>query len=86
MAIVGAHGRPVLSAGEIGAYTVCPESWRLRAMDKRKGERSERVERGQVLHREWSERIEASHWLERSVRMVAALLITAILMFLLVWR
>lgn len=65
-----ANGRVVIAAGEVGEYTVCPESWRLRMVAKVSRERSkERVE-GLKLHQEWAKNYDESQHLIRQVRLL----------------
>jgi hypothetical protein len=74
--------RIVLSAGEIGAYTVCPEAWRLRVLAGADRERaSEKIEAGGKLHRDWSDKIEDALYLKHRIKFVVALIISAILLY-----
>ena len=68
-------GKFILSAGEIGAYVVCPEAWRLTQVDRVKQKRSERSSTGEQLHKEWAETVDESFYLSRGVRIVVLLII-----------
>jgi len=75
------EGRFTLSAGEIGAYTVCPEAWRLKAIERAKSIRSESVVAGHQLHEEWVTKFEEAAYLNHRVRLVAALLAIAAIIY-----
>lgn len=68
-------GRYILSAGEIGAYTVCPESWRLRSIAKKASTHTESAVLGKKLHAEWAEGIDESVYLSKRVRTLLILLL-----------
>ena len=52
------NGGYIISAGEVGAFTVCPTSWDLLWNNKSKSlkDRAEdaSTSRGELLHAEWS--------------------------------
>jgi len=73
-----------LSAGEVGAYCVCPEAWRLRSLEKVETLKSEAVEQGHALHQEWASRYEESLFLSRRARVVVALVILAGILYALI--
>jgi hypothetical protein len=75
-------GKIILAAGEIGAYTVCPESWRLRSLEKVQGPKLESVHEGQVQHHAWADQFDESAYLFARIRFVISLLIAATLMFI----
>lgn len=78
------YGKYILSAGEIGSYTVCPESWRLSAVEKVKTSHTENDRRGRDLHRTWAESIdEASYLRHRAQFLLFLLSLTIALMILL---
>ncbi len=83
MARKNEDGRFTISAGEIGAYTVCPEAWRLKAIKKARSIRAESVVTGQKLHKEWVTKFEEAAYLKHRVRLVLALLLVAALIYIL---
>ena len=76
-----ADGLHVLSAGEIGAYTVCPESWRLRMVARVKGESSQATTEGHRLHAEWAKKYDESVALVKLIRLFVLLFILAALLY-----
>jgi hypothetical protein len=78
-----AQGRHVIAAGEVGAYTVCPESWRLRTVQKLKGESSVESREGIRLHAEWAKNYDDSLELVRLIRILLCLTLLAALIY--VW-
>jgi hypothetical protein len=83
MARKNQDGRFILSAGEIGAYTVCPEAWRLKAIEKAKSVHADSVIAGRELHAEWATKFDEATYLGQRVKFVLALLIIAGLAYVL---
>jgi hypothetical protein len=82
------YGRYILSAGEIGAYTVCPEAWRLANVERvstrnSSSEQKERVQKGNELHKEWAQNVDEAVYLTRHVKVIIALILLCIAAFLL---
>ncbi len=77
------NGRFIIPAGEIGAYTVCPEAWRLRALVRAKTQSAPSEVQGRKLHEEWAARFDEATYLNSRIRFVASLLAAAIIIFLL---
>lgn len=76
-------GKFILSAGEIGSYTVCPEAWRLSTLENVKTEHTENDRKGRELHKSWAEVIDEASYLKRRAQLlVLLLLLTAILVVL----
>jgi len=75
-------GKFIISANEVGTYSVCPESWRLKAIAKVKRSRVESIESGDLLHSEWAEDYEEALWLTQSVRSIFLLIAVMILLYL----
>ncbi len=73
----------ILSAGEIGAYTVCPEAWRLRRLHPPR-QKSAAAKEGLQRHEEWSRNLEEALYLAKSSRIISMLLLLAIVILLLV--
>lgn len=76
-------GTYILSAGEIGAYTVCPEAWRLSTVERVKSQQSGNVEKGHELHRQWASTYDEALALSRRIRAVVLLLVLTIAVYLL---
>lgn len=76
-------GKYILSAGEIGAYTVCPEAWRLTAVSPVKTASDKgSSEAGQQLHQEWAAEYDEAVTLGRGIKIVIQLLMLAALVYL----
>lgn len=78
-----ANGRFIISAGEVGEYVVCPESWRLRrlASSIEKGESPSRTA-GIQAHDLWSDQIFQATTLVRLFRYVFTMLIALVVIFI----
>jgi uncharacterized ion transporter superfamily protein YfcC len=52
----------IIAAGEVGSYTVCPESWRLQYVKKAQKVNTlkEQSKQGKVLHKRWSKKYDES--------------------------
>jgi len=77
MARKSPSGRYILAAGEIGAFTVCPESWRLKYVERARTIRATTVDEGKLRHREWARDFEEASFLAHRVRLVIFLLMFA---------
>ena len=75
-------GRYILSAGEIASYTVCPEAWRLKTIERVDPQLSENMAVGEQAHREWSSDLDEAMYFTRSVRLILVLLAVVIGVFL----
>ena len=82
MARKTSDNRYILSAGEIGVYTVCPESWKLRVIEGKSGEKSESIKLGSDLHNEWALDHEEALFFDKGVRMILLLAAVAIIIAL----
>lgn len=74
-------GRIIFSAGEIGEYTVCPEAWRLKFLEKVETIERDEASAGIRLHDEWAKEYEAALYLSRGVRSVFLLIAIVLLTF-----
>lgn len=83
MATKGPDGQHIIAAGEVGAFSVCPMSWKLKWIDKERGSEESSVALGQQLHQDWSTIFEESLVLGRWIRYLAVLITTAAVVFLL---
>lgn len=87
MATRQSDGSFIIAAGEVGAYTVCPESWKLKWIDRERGEApASSQQQGVALHRAWGQLFEESLLFSRWIRILATLLCAATLVFLLIRR
>ena len=77
------EGEFILSAGEIGSYTVCPEQWKLKAVDRVRGKRARSIEEGQKLHEQWAKTYDESVDLARGARYIILFLLVASVFYLL---
>lgn len=85
MARRGAGGKFILSAGEIGAYTVCPEAWRLQKVERVKPTYADTVREGEEAHAEWAKNVDKGVLLARDGKLfLLLLLVTTLLVVLLV--
>lgn len=77
-------GKFIISAGEVGAFSVCAESWRLRTFKpKPSTEASPSSRMGRRLHDEWVMNYEDSIALTKGSRILLSSLILAISLFIL---
>ena len=83
MATKEPNGQYIIAAGEVGAFSVCPMSWKLKWIDKEQGRVETSVALGQRLHHDWSNIFEESLVLGRWIRYLAVLITTAAVVFLL---
>lgn len=79
-------GKLIISASEVGTYTVCPESWRLRTLQRIKTAKTISAEQGETLHDEWSEEVKELLIFQRWMRIIALLLVLAAAVFLLLGK
>lgn len=84
MATISPDGRHIIAAGEVGAFSVCPLSWKLKWIDKESSKREPSVDLGKELHQSWSSIFEESLVLSKWIRYLAVLLTSAAVLFLLV--
>lgn len=84
MATTRPDGKHILAAGEIGAFSVCPQAWKLKWVDKQ-GSAFALDEKalGKKLHRDWSRVFDESLELGQWIRYVAVLICTALVVFIL---
>ncbi len=85
MATKTGDGKYIIAAGEVGVFSVCPQSWKLKSVDReRPVERKKDAELGKYLHERWSSVFEESLLLNKWIRYLAVLVCTASAVFLLV--
>lgn len=76
------YGKFIISAGEVGAYTVCPEAWRLRTIERVSHPAAANVEAGEQLHRQWAKSLDEALFLSRSTRAIILMLLAALIIYL----
>lgn len=74
------QSRVIIPAGEVGAYTVCPEAWRLRSIKGVNKANKEAFKEGQKLHREWAEKFDQAASLGQGVKILVLLLGIALIL------
>lgn len=74
------YGKFILSAGEIGAYTVCPEAWRLSTIEKVDTLRSENVVLGIDMHKRWAKSYDEALYFAREAKLLILLVAVAVLL------
>lgn len=84
MATTSPDGRHIIAAGEVGAFSVCPLSWKLKWVDKESSRVEPSVELGKELHQSWSSVFEESLLLSKWIRYLAVMLTSAAVIFLLI--
>jgi hypothetical protein len=77
------YGKYILSAGEIGAYTVCPEAWRLSAIEKVDTLKDKSVVLGIDMHKRWAKTYDEAVYFAREVKLLVLLVGLAIVLHLL---
>lgn len=77
MARTTEFGRHIISAGEIGAYTVCPEAWKLKAIAHQKPTKAHSVKTGVELHETWAKDVDELAYLNKTGKIVAFLIVLA---------
>jgi hypothetical protein len=76
------YGKFILSAGEVGAYTVCPEAWRLRVIEQVRTQREESSKKGYDKHLEWAHAYEEVIYLGKRTHLVIVLIVTAAVLYM----
>lgn len=72
-------GRFIISAGEVGQFVFCPESWKIRELGNYKEQKSQNSVIGTKMHEEWSEQLDYASNLAEGLRFLLALVITTII-------
>jgi hypothetical protein len=80
MAKQSTRGRSIISAGELGAYTVCPEAWRLQAVKNKKGTFVRSMAEGQTLHETWARKYDEAVFLAREAKLFVMLLFVTVML------
>jgi hypothetical protein len=76
-------GRYIISAGEIGAYTVCPEAWRLSTVERVQSVHAASRGQGVKLHKSWAQSFDDSIYFRRASRALLWLTLLTILIYIL---
>jgi len=78
------NGEFIIAAGEVGAFSVCPQAWKLKWIDQVPPDRAPSVDLGQKLHTDWSVLFEESLTLSTWVRYLVVMITCAAVVFLLI--
>ena len=81
MARKSQFGKYILSAGEVGSYTVCAEAWRLKAIDRKKRISVATSDAGIKLHNSWARGHDEVIFLTNGVRIVVFIVLLLLLWF-----
>ncbi|MEZ4753585.1 MAG: hypothetical protein R3A13_04645 [Bdellovibrionota bacterium] len=73
------YGKFIIPAGEVGTFAVCPESWRLSAIENNKVKQVKTAEAGQRMHKTWAKTFEEAADLTKHLRVLLYLVAAAIL-------
>ena len=76
------YGKYIFSAGEVGEYVVCPEAWRLKMVERVNSAQRKDSKLGEELHQRWAEDNVEAIFLVRVVKIVATLIICAVVFYL----
>jgi hypothetical protein len=71
--------RKIISAEEIANYVVCAEAWRLKYLEKGKGQPAQRKDTGHALRKEWIETQELSAKLRSYAKTAYLLLVLLVI-------
>lgn len=79
-------GTYIISAGEVGAYTVCPEAWRLQSVLRVKVSKAgdKLIKQGRKAHDQWAKKFEDAIFLKRDARRIIYVLLLMILVAFLI--
>ncbi|MCB0317138.1 MAG: hypothetical protein KDD56_00170 [Bdellovibrionales bacterium] len=80
-----ADGKYIIPAGEIGSYTVCPESWRLSSVEKKLSSKAAATKAGVKMHKNWAKTFEEAADLTLHLRVLLYLVAAAILGFIFIF-
>jgi hypothetical protein len=82
MARKNESGEFIISAGEVAAYSVCPEAWRLEYVENNspiETEYSSNSTAGQELHKQWAKNLDEAQFLIKGIRLIIYLIGLAVL-------
>lgn len=72
-------GQFIISAAEVGTYTVCPESWRLRVVEGlEQSQNQHTVDLGNNLHDKWAEQNAEALYFRRGINILLLLFAHAV--------
>lgn len=75
-------GKAIFSAGEVGSYVVCPESWRLANLQGSPIIVHPHAEQGERLHQEWAASSYEGIRLSGGIRLVLLLLALGLTLYI----
>ena len=79
MARKTSYGKFIVSAAEVGSFTMCPESWRLRAIERKKQLQDSGITDGEKLHAEWARGHDEVVFLSQGIRLIIFLILVLLL-------
>ena len=68
-------GKHIISAGEVGVYTVCPEAWRLQYVFKKRTLDNDDTIKGRELHENWANNYSDAIGIVKMARKIVILVI-----------
>jgi hypothetical protein len=81
MARKNKDGQIIISAAEVGTYTVCPESWRLRVVEGlERTDDFKTIEMGNQLHNKWAEQNAEAIFFKRGINILLLLFANALVL------
>lgn len=72
------YGKWILPAGEVGQFAVCPESWRLKMVERVNRLHTREKEKGEIKHDEWSEEVDHAFHLRQGLQVIFAFVVIMI--------
>ena len=80
MARKNEFGKFIIASGEVGQYSVCPEAWRLKVVERiaRNNEAPPSIQTGNTLHESLARELDSSAYLLHGLRVAIALVIAMI--------
>ena len=79
-------GRYILSAGEVGAFIVCPMAWKLRMVDKISAATAQSSIEGNRLHKEWANKCGEVETIKKVFLVIVSLLAWATIIYALLHK
>ncbi len=87
MARLSKTGQYIISAAEVGTYTVCPESWRLRTIENLDSDdHSQNIKIGNKLHDKWAKQNAEAIFFKRGINILLLLIAHAIVLSIYVMK
>jgi hypothetical protein len=71
-------GKFIVSAGEVGQFVYCQESWRIRESQKKPETQSSESIKGEISHKQWADNLSNASHLAEGLRFILALVVTTV--------